>query len=189
MNLLYLGKYKQRFKAVIKQLNVLPAGSSVLELCFGDIHVAEFCRNAGFRWQGLDLNEQFIKEAQRRGFNAQKADLQALEVFPRADVCVMMGSLYHFHPHTSRILNKMLKASDWIVISEPVLNLSSGKGIIGFFAKRAANAGKGHETFRYDAASFLTMLENNSHALSFTVDTIEYEGKDIIVKLTKNEKH
>jgi hypothetical protein len=189
MNLLYLGKYKQRFKAVIQQLSAFRPGSVVLELCFGDIYVAEFCRNNGFQWHGLDVNDHFIKQAQRRGFDAQKADLQSLEVYPRADVCVMMGSLYHFHPHTSGVLKKMLQASDIVVISEPVLNLSSEKGLIGFFAKRAANAGKGHETFRYNARSFLTMLESNSHELSYTINTIEYQGKDIIVKLTKNEKH
>lgn len=188
MNILYLGKYKRRFYAVIQQINNLPRNSSTLELCFGDVYIAQFCKQAGYRWRGLDVNNNFVKTAQRMGFDAYYGDLAKLEVFPHADVCIMMGSLYHFHPHTDLMLAKMLSASDSIVISEPVSNLSSQTGLIGFLAKRAANAGKGHEPFRYNRQTFIAMIEKNSGVLGYDITAIQDHGKDIIVKLQKNEK-
>ncbi|MEX2231335.1 MAG: hypothetical protein WD824_04200 [Cyclobacteriaceae bacterium] len=187
MNILYMGKYKKRFHAVILQIKNLPHGSTILELCFGDIYIAEFCNEAGYRWKGLDINNYFVQLAQRMGFDAQNKDVAKLEVLPKANVCVMMGSLYHFHPHSETVLAKMLQASENIVISEPVLNLSSKKGLIGFLAKRAANIGKGHEAFRYNKESFTAMIEGNRKQLGYEVETIRENGKDMIVKLRRNE--
>lgn len=188
MNILYLGRYKRRFRPVIQQINNLPQNSSMLELCFGDVYIAQFCRQAGYRWKGLDVNNNFVKTAQRMGFDAYYEDLAKLEVFPKADVCIMMGSLYHFHPDTGSMLKKMFNASRMVVISEPVSNLSSQTGLIGFLAKRSANAGKGHEPFRYNKQTFIAMIEKNGGVLGYHVTAVKDHGKDIIVKLQKNEK-
>ena len=188
MNLLYLGRYRKRFNVVIQQIKLLPSGASILELCFGDVYIAEFCKKAGYHWKGLDINKHFVKTAQQMGFDADYADLEALEVFPKGDACIMMGSLYHFHSNTAAILSKMLQATDNIIISEPVSNLSSNQGLLGFLARRAANAGKGNETFRYDKSSFMAMIDANSKPLGYDRTIIEEQGKDLVVKLIKNEK-
>lgn len=185
MNILYRGKYNERFNPVIEYIKQLAPNSSVLELCFGDVLLADYCKRSDFRWRGLDMNEHFVAVAQRKGYDAHRADLEKLEVFPTADICIMMGSLYHFHPNVPVMLSKMLHAAGTVVISEPVSNLSSRSGIIGFLARRSANAGKGNESFRFHRESFLAMVKENASALDYAVAATQDNGKDIIVKLCK----
>jgi hypothetical protein len=186
MNFLYLGKYKKRFEPIIDQIKGLPPHSSILELCFGDIQIADFCKKSGYRWKGLDVNENFVNAAQKRGFDAVVQDLTSKENLPAADVCIMIGSLYHFHPNTSEIIAKMLTSARVVIVSEPVLNLSSQKGVIGYLARRAANAGKGHEEFRYNKLTLMDTLRQHSEALNYRIAEVLSYGKDLIVKLEKN---
>lgn len=188
MSFLYLGKYKRRFAPIIDEIRTLPHGSQVLELCFGDIYIAEFCRRGGLGWTGFDVNPHFVQLAARRGYNAHEADLTKMNEFPKSDVCVMMGSLYHFHHGVEMLFRKMLMASSTIILSEPVLNLSSRRGLIGLLARGSANAGKGNEIFRYNRSSLLKLLEENSQPLGFRITAIQDYGKDLIVKLTRDEK-
>jgi hypothetical protein len=186
MNILYLGHYKKRFNQVIEQIKDLPSNSQILELCFGDIYIAEYSKRNGYRWKGIDLNQHFVKQAQKLGYEAYKDDLTSLKNLPKADVCIMIGSLYHFHPNTFSILRKMLEASDTIVISEPVENLSSKKGIIGFLAQRAANAGKRNEVFRYNATTLNSFLKENCDLLIYHIAFSQRHRKDLLIKLIKN---
>src|SRR5688572_15763466 len=136
MNVLYAGGYKERFNRVIEQIRDLPPNSQILELCFGDTYIADHCKRNGHHWRGIDLNNHFVEQAKKLGYDAHVEDLTISKELPKADVCIMIGSLYHFYPNTPSILSKMLNAADTIIISEPVSNLSSRKGIIGFFAGR-----------------------------------------------------
>lgn len=189
MNILYLGKYKSRFDHVINHLRRLPPNSRVLELCFGDIYIANYCKKAGHQWRGIDINEGFVKKARGLGYEADYGDLTVIDKFPSADACIIAGSLYHFYPNeTFNILAKMFEAADLIVISEPVLNLSSRRGLLGFIARRAASVGKRNENFRYDSSSLLLMLDKYKSRLNFRVISIQSAGKDSIVTLVKNEK-
>lgn len=185
MNILYMGKYKKRFHPIIHHIQTLPRGSRVLELCFGDVYLAAFCKKTGYRWKGLDINPNFVRTAQKMDFDAEQVDLVRVEVFPKSDICIMMGSLYHFFPDTGNILEKMFWAADEVVISEPVLNLSSQSGPVGFLAKRAASVGKGQESFRYNKVSFLRMLHINSDLYGFEIVAVEDHGKDLVVKLIR----
>jgi hypothetical protein len=186
MNILYGGRYKERFCKVIEQIKDLPSNSQILELCFGDTYIAEYCTRNGHRWKGIDLNKYFVRKAQNLGYDALDADLVTCQKLPKANVCIMVGSLYHFYPNTFSILSKMADAADTIIISEPVSNLSSRKDIIGFFAKRAASVGKGHETFRYDPASFTSIISECSALLNYRIDSTHSYGKDLIIKIIKN---
>ena len=188
MDLLYRGKYKKRFIPVIEQLKALPPHSEILELCFGDIYIAEYCKTAGHRWIGLDINKHFIKQAQKLGFEARYADLASIASLPKADVCIIIGSLYHFHPHTDELLTKMFDATSTLIIDEPVLNLSSGNGVIGYLAKKAASVGKGHEEFRYNESSLLILLKTFCQKFNCEIVHSRSLGKDLIVKLIKNGK-
>ena len=71
---------------------MLPHGSRVLELCFGDVYLAAFCKKAGYHWTGLDINSNFVMAAKNMGFDAKQEDLVRAEVFPRADICTMLRS-------------------------------------------------------------------------------------------------
>ena len=186
MNLLYGGGYKERFNKVIEQIPDLPSNSQILELCFGDTFIADYCKEKGYQWKGIDLNEHFVKTAQKLGYDATCEDIAICKDLPKAKVCIMIGSLYHFHPNTFPMLRKMVEAADTIIISEPVSNLSDNKGIIGFFAKRAANVGKGDETFRYDSTSFLSMIHENGSLLDFKILSSRRYKKDLIITLIKN---
>lgn len=186
MNILYGGRYKERFYQVIEQIKDLPANSQILELCFGDTYIAEYCKSHGHQWKGIDLNEYFVRKAQDLGFDALYADLVTCQKLPNANVCIMVGSLYHFYPDTLSILSKMVEAADTVVISEPVSNLSSRSGIIGFIAKRAASVGKGHEAFRYDASSFTAVISEYSALLNYRIVSKHRYGKDLIIKIIKN---
>lgn len=185
MNLLYTGSYRERFNQVIKQIADLPTNSSILELCFGDIYIAEYCKRRGHAWRGIDLNKHFVKQAKQLGYDAHHDDLARLEKLPKASACIMMGSLYHFYPHTLSMLNKMANASDMIIISEPVSNLSSRKGLLGYVAKRAASVGKRQETFRYDTNSLMALVTESCDLLNYKIVLAERLGKDFIIKLIK----
>lgn len=186
MNILYRGKYRERFDQIVKHLEALRPDSKVLELCFGDIYIADHCKRIGLEWEGIDLNEKFVKFAKRQGYAAHLNDLIAMDELPKADVCIMAGSLYHFHPdYTFKILKKMFDAANRVIISEPVENLSSRKGILGILAKRAASVGKGHEEFRFDLSSLLLALKKYSTPLHFAIVGVQSIQKDTIVILEK----
>ena len=185
MNILYLGQYKKRFDPVIEEIKTFPAGIRVLELCFGDIYVAGFCRKAGYSWTGLDISVDFVRMAKRLGFDAREADLIDLKALPAANVCVMMGSLYHFHLLSGSLLSRMFESSQTVILSEPISNLSTRKGLIGWLAKKAANAGRGHEEFRYNRETFLKVLNDNSKTAGYRIEVLEDRRRDMVVKLTK----
>lgn len=189
MQLLYLGRYKHRFAVVIDQLKAIPPGSQILELCFGDIYIAEYCKSMALSWRGFDINGLFVRAARRKGFDAGIADLDNLASFPEADVIIMMGSLYHFHPDEGAMLEKMFRSAHTVIISEPVSNLSTAGGLIGYIAKRAANAGKGNEVYRFQTSTFMAFLEEKRHQIGYRITSVNHLGKDIIVKLEKNGKY
>jgi hypothetical protein len=185
MNVLYTAGYKNRFEKVILVLKKLKP-SQVVELCFADIFIAEYCKSKGIGWQGFDSNEYFVKRARSKGFNAENIDLSVISKLPKADAYVIMGSLYHFSESDNNILAKMLESSNKIIISEPIKNLSDQKGVIGWIAKKMSNAGKGDEGFRYNITTFKEMLEAESLKLNFTFTVVDFYKKDIIVVIEKN---
>lgn len=186
MGLLYSGRYRERFLEVIAEIKKLPPPARVLELCFGDTYIAKFCRDNGYAWRGIDLNPHFVSQARKSDYDANCEDVGSLKTLPKAEVCIMIGSLYHFYPGIAEILAKMFNAADRIIISEPVSNLSSQKGLIGFFARKAADAGKGNEEFRFTRESFLKTIDALRVSLDFHIASSHQYGKDFIITLVKN---
>lgn len=180
MNLLYSGRYKNRFSDVI--MLVKTDDKSVLELCFGDIFIAKYCKQNNILWTGFDINNYFVSRTQKQGYNASVTDLTTLETLPKADVCIMIGSLYHFSDNIEDCLQKMLVASSKIIISEPIENVSSQKGWIGKIAGVLTNAGKGKESFRYDKKSIVEMLNFYKEKLKFNY-RIHSIKRDILIEI------
>jgi hypothetical protein len=181
MNLLYSGNYYKRFDVIRKLIR----GKKVTELCFGDTVIADFCRKNNLHWTGYDINPVFVKNAVKKNFNAHLADINSLDNFIPADVCLMAGSLYHFHPAPEKILEKMLKISNEIILSEPIINLSSREGLIGKLAKTsAAVSGKKH-SFRFTEESLLKFLNEQSHLLNFRFNIADRISKDIIIVINR----
>jgi hypothetical protein len=181
MNVLYLGKYTDRFRDIIEILD--QKDLTIVELCFGDIYIAQHCKNTGKRWMGYDINPSFVDFAVRKGYNAGIVDLFSLESLPSADVCIIAGSLYHFHHHIDALMRLMLSSSKKIVISEPIKNITSTRGIVGSLAACASNAGKGNENFRYTRGTLLNMLDLYRKRYNFNYTVIS-EAKDLLLQIT-----
>lgn len=181
MSLLYKGNYYKRFKPVADQIS----GKRVTEICFGDVVIAEYCKSKSIDWTGIDINDAFIKNAQKQGLNAQKQDILDLNELPAADTCIICGSLYHFNNQLESLFVKMLACAPKIIISEPINNLSTNKGIIGKLAKASANVnGKKHD-FRFTQESLLLALTELSNKLKFEFSVVGQLNKDIIIVIKK----
>jgi len=177
--ILYGGKYKKRFAAVIDMIS--PEDQTVTELCFGDIYIADWCKQSGRRWVGYDINSSFIDFAVNHGYDARFANLDSVEDLPASDVCVIIGSLYHFANKLEKLVSLMLRYSPKIIISEPVINLSSQGGIIGALARRSANAGFGDVPYRYNKQSLLASMDDLSKKLGFKYRVVAELERDIIL--------
>ena len=180
MQLLYALKYKKRFGDIMKIIS--NSDTNVLELCFGDIIIAKECVKRNISWTGLDINSYFVKRAKSKDFNASIADIEKLKSLPQADVCIICGSLYHFISDIESMLSKMLSSATKIIISEPVVNLSSIKGIVGKLSKILTNAGKGNENFRFDKSSIIDTLEKYKNKLHFSYTVISVK-RDILIEI------
>lgn len=180
MNILYFGKYQNRFNEVIARFKA--DDIRILELCFGDTVIAEHCRRFGKSWTGLDISEAFIANAVSQGYDAKKTDLFACQAFPVCDVCVMMGSLYHFERHLPDLFEKIAKSSHRLIISEPIRNWTDGSGVCRFLARRLTRAEKGDETFRFNRKSLVDALNDLKKSVPFEFITTD-SRRDMIVEV------
>lgn len=185
MNVLYAGRYRERFAPIVNHIHQTKV-QSVLELCFGDVMIADYCRRNGIQWTGIDLNHSFVALAQRNHFNAIEGDITQGTVFPEADLCIMAGSLYHFHLQIGTVFRKVFRACPRFLVSEPVKNLSCSGGLLGYVSRRSANAGKGNEAFRYNPTSLQKMLDANRELFSFEYDVLGQGKKDMLILLTQS---
>lgn len=176
MNLIYFGKYKRRFERINKLIKT--DTKNVIELCFGDTYIAEFCKKMDIQWRGYDLNENFVTHAKKKGFNAFEKNIAIDDKFLKCDTYIIIGSLYQFKDKGRDLIRKMIESSKQVIISEPVENLSATKGIIGYIAKKSTNAGNGHEEFRYDEQSFIAMMDTLK--VQYKIISID---KDILIEI------
>jgi len=176
MNILYGMKYKIRFDNINNLIR--DKDKDIVELCFGDIYIAQYALITNRKWIGLDINESFVKYANSKNYKAINRDILVAEI-PKNDVCIMIGSLYHFIDDIELVLRKMLESSNKIIISEPIKNLSNNK-YVGFFAKKLADAGRGDEEFRFTESSFIEVLDRYKNDLLFDYEVIS-KDRDILV--------
>jgi len=180
MGVLYRGRYRERFDPVI---NLIQAPDScVLELCFGDGVVAEACRQRGVKWIGLDASPAFVAHALRGGYDARHADLLNSEPLPTCDLCVMMGSLYHFESCLSDLFTRIKRISKRFVISEPIQNWTACSGIRRFLAIALTRAGNRAQAFRFTEATLLQALDRLSREVGFEYHVVGV-SRDMIVEV------
>ncbi|MGY8814481.1 MAG: hypothetical protein ACKVHQ_07145 [Gammaproteobacteria bacterium] len=181
MNLLYGFKYTQRFESII---SLLPTKTeAVCELCFGDIYIATHCRNNNIKWSGIDINPQFCQFASKSGFDALCDNIITAN-FPVADVYIMSGSLYHFYKKSSILFDKIFKHCNHMIISEPVINWSSEKGMVGSLARLFSNPGIDYDGFRFSMESLNDCLELYCHKNSLNYQ-VESAGRDALILISK----
>ncbi len=182
MQVLYFGHYNNRFSDVI---GLIPSQTkTLLELCFADLKIAQYCKNQNIKWTGYDLNSGFVRRAISHGFEATKTDIRAMDFFPKSDVIVIMGSLYHFHSKIDILFEKMLDSADLIFISEPVLNMAGSDGVLGFMAKKLTSVGNGNESFRFNKSTLTGLLDRLRLTLNFEYK-VQKTGKDMLIVIKK----
>ena len=184
MNFLYSGRYRQRFQDIINV--IAPEDHRIIELCFGDIYIAEYCKKSLRQWTGYDINDEFVNYALKRGHHAVSADILSLKKLPRADVLIFAGSLYHFNENLHHIWQLMTSCTTKIILSEPIKNITSTKNVIGRIGARASAVRNGAEAFRYERDSLIEMLEYFKKPYNFTYEIVS-EKKDILIII--HERH
>jgi SAM-dependent methyltransferase len=164
MAVLYGPYYRARSRAVAE---LVPSGSSVLELCCGPGTLyLDHLRPKVVRYRGLDLNPVFVEALRRRGAEAEVRDVGAPEPLPPADVVLMQASLYHFLPDASGVVDRMRAAAcDRVIVSEPVRNLSSGRGPLARIAARSASPGDRDHPDRFTEASLDALMAGYGDAV------------------------
>ena len=180
---LYGGKYKERF---YKVCNLITENEiKILELCFGDIIVADYCRRKHKDWTGIDITKGFVDFAREKGYSAQEADIGQMDQLPKCDMCLMIGSLYHFSDQLDKVLSLMLSSSQRIIISEPINNLSNRKDIIGTVASKMAAVKNNPAEFRYTKNSLLVQLDALKSEKGFHFKILDEDKRDIILEIKK----
>lgn len=182
MWLLYRGKYRMRFARITELLR--ESDKAVVELCFGDIYIADYCKMRGKRWIGYDISEHFVAYAQKKGFDAKREDISLLEQFPESDVCIMVGSLYHFHTELRELFGKILRSAPRLILSEPVVNWTNKGGIPSTLAQMLTGAGKGEESFRFDEASLIARLETLKKEFHFNYRIVQ-KDRDMLLEIIR----
>ena len=157
LNVLYAGRYKQRFDRLLALLDP-SRDKTVVELCFGDIYIAQWCKERGVEYMGMDVNPHFVEWARARGHNVVVADLRKRPPLLASDVVVISGSLYHFHDMLDEFIHWIMASSRRLIIAEPIRNWASRKDMWGRIAGNLANAGAGPENFRYNERSLRDAL-------------------------------
>lgn len=180
LNVLYFGKYYSKFKDIINLFD--KKTKSVVELCFGDILIADYCKKNDIKWIGYDTNESFIEYATSKSFNVVNADIMQFSDFPKADLCLISAALYHFHDNLEFLFNKMLSCSPIIIISEPVKNICSYNRITRYLAGKCSNAGYRDENFRFNEKLLIQNIENLKNIFNFKYEVVSVK-REILIKI------
>ena len=186
MNFLYLGRYRQRFQDIISLMT--PRDRRIIELCFGDVYIAEYCKKSFRQWTGYDINDVFVDYALKHGYHAVHADILSLKELPQADVLIFAGSLYHFNENLHHIWPLMLSCATKIILSEPIKNITSANNFIGKIGARASAVQNGAEAFRFERDSLIAMLDRFQEPYNFTYEIIS-EKKDILIIIHEKHQH
>lgn len=174
MQLLYKGKYMDRFDPV-KKILVEKKPKNLLELCFGDTVIAEYCIKNKIDWSGMDLNENFVARAQKKGFKAEICDLNFKTEIPKSEAILIMGSLYHFQTDAIPFLLNLLSSTQLFILNEAVNNLSQKK-MTAKLSSKLTDTGKGAETFRYSKSELIKLANEICEITPFSF-YIAHEGK------------
>jgi SAM-dependent methyltransferase len=69
---------------------------------------------------GIDLNDNFLRHAKKKGRNVIKHDALTFDRFSEFDVCVIMDLLHHINPRHEEFLKRVLRdVRKRVIICEP----------------------------------------------------------------------
>ncbi len=94
-------------------------GESVLDVGCGTGILADYISKEN-SYLGIDLNEDFLRHARKKGRNVLKQDALTFDRFSEFDVCVIMDLLHHINPRHEEFLERVLKdVRKRVIICEP----------------------------------------------------------------------
>lgn len=159
IRLLYRRSYTERYKAICE---VIPEGSSVLDVCCGDAKLyTRYLKEKNVKYTGLDINRNMVKTARAAGVDARLFDIEIRNDLPKADYVVIQGSLYQFIPNHELILRKINEAAiKFVIVAEPVRNMaSSSNSALKAIGNRMNNPGTGRKTERFTETTLSEALK------------------------------
>jgi hypothetical protein len=142
--LIYGRSYRSHYEALAREIG----SADLLELCCGDCQIVDFYRGASYR--GIDINPVFVRHARARGLNVVRGDLTT-DPIPEAGCILIHNSLYQFYPgHEALVRRALASARDTVIISEPVVNLSSSPNpFVAAVARKLTSMGGAVSTKRF----------------------------------------
>jgi trans-aconitate methyltransferase len=175
--MLYGRSYRRHYEALSREIG----GLNVLELCCGDCQIVDYLK--GNRYNGLDINPRFVNHARRRGLNVSLQDVSVAKL-PEAECILINNSLYQFYPHHGQLIRKALEsAQKKLIISEPVVNLTSPKNrIISFITKRTTWVGDKSSVKRFNREEMEEIFRE------YHADKIEFLGRNLMGVISKSER-
>ena len=80
---------------------------------------------------------------------------------PQAEYVVMQGSLYHFLPEPSRVIDRMIAAAEkQVLIAEPIRKMTDSRILpLAVLARKLTNPGTGDQPNRFNEASLDLLME------------------------------
>ena len=159
MRVLYGRYYANRYRALNM---VIPAGSSVTELCCGPGTLfRKYLRDRNIHYTGLDMNNGFVAKVIQAGGYGICTEITSKTPIPHADRVIMQASLYHFLPDEAEpvLLAMLAAAREEILVAEPVKNLATASHpVLAFFGKHLTDPGSGKHTYRFNAESLEALI-------------------------------
>lgn len=179
MKVLYRGMYQRHYEALCKEIGDL----SLLELCCGDCQIVDYLKGNAYR--GMDINRVFVDKAAKRGLNVAFEDVRFADI-PEAECILIHNSLYQFYPRHEDLIKRALEsATNKLIISEPVVNLSSSRNrVISFLAKRLTRVAgpKGDSADkRFNRDEMNTLFQR------FNAEKIEFLGRNLMGVILVNK--
>ena len=173
LRLLYGGALADRERIVASWV---PAGTSVLDVCCGDGSIARCL--SGRSYTGVDASETFVRALERAGLRAIRLDA-ARDPLPRADVVLLLGSLYQFLPEADRVVERLRDAARaHVVVAEPWRNLAQSRWRpVRAIAKRLTNPGVESSTSRFDEASLRALFARHGAV------EVERTSRELVARL------
>ena len=158
LQLSFGGKYRERY---IDVSMLIPDNVHIVDYCCGDAEIyTSYLKHRDLEYLGLDFNDRFISALHTRGVPCRTFNIREGEPLV-SDYSLLMGSLYQFIPDHVELVNKVLRYTKRLIISEPVKNhAESGNWLIRKLAYLLNNPGDGVKRYRFTQESFKEFLAN-----------------------------
>lgn len=187
MKMIYGKYYEARYQYID---NIIPENSSIFEACAGDCYLyKKYLRKKAVSYSCGDIVETFVKEGIANKINISYHNLKT-DPIPPADYIILQASLYQFIPEHKKIVDKLLnKAQKKVIISEPIINLStSSNPVIKFLAKKSADPGNGEKALRFCENSLDEFMHSNYTEFIEKEEKIPGGREKVYILTTNNAK-